>query len=106
MKSRAPWILVATALIALVVIVAVRRRPAVSSPVSIPAKNAATAAAQTEVVPIQDGKTIDFSPGFPVVKDSEGEKAIIARATKQMEDASRGVTFESPKPAPAEAGKK
>lgn len=44
-------------------------------------------------VAIQDGKTIDFSSGKPVVKDSAKEKAIIDAAVKEMEEASKTVTF-------------
>lgn len=52
-----------------------------------------------EVV-IQDGKTIDFSSGRAVVRDSSKEKALIEKSVKDMEEASKGVTFTSPKPAP------
>ena len=44
-------------------------------------------------VTIQDGKTIDFSSGKPVVKDTPGEKAIIAAAVKEMDEAAKGVKF-------------
>ncbi len=55
-----------------------------------PAINALTS------VPIEDGKTIDFSKGFPLVKDSATEKAIIERATKEMAEGMKGVSFTSP----------
>jgi len=51
---------------------------------------------QTQTLPplaIQDGKTIDFSSGKPIVKDSAKEKAIIANAVKEMEEATKNVTF-------------
>ena len=54
---------------------------------------AATTAAPSNVVPIQDGKTIDFSSGKPVVKDDAQEKAIMAKAEKEMEEASKEITF-------------
>ncbi|HVU34341.1 MAG TPA: hypothetical protein VHE61_12970 [Opitutaceae bacterium] len=47
---------------------------------------------------IQDGKTIDFSSGKPVVKDDPKEKEIIDRAVAQMDAAAANVTF-SPQPA-------
>jgi hypothetical protein len=110
MNSRAAWIFVTLAVLATVTVVVVRRRPSANAAArpqgSAPAKGASAAAAKTEIVPIQDGKTIDFSTGFPVIKDSEKEKAIIARVAKEMEDAARGVTFESPRTAPPDAGKK
>jgi hypothetical protein len=42
-------------------------------------------------VAIEDGKTIDFSSGTPVVKDSTKEKAIIDAAVKEMDAAVRDV---------------
>ena len=48
------------------------------------------------VVAIQDGKTIDFSSGLPIIKDTEKEKAALERALKQIEEASAGVSFGSP----------
>jgi hypothetical protein len=44
-------------------------------------------------VAIQDGKTIDFSTGKPVVKDSPEDKAAIDAAVKEMDEASKDVTF-------------
>lgn len=60
-------------------------------------------------VAIQDGKTIDFSSGRPVVKDTAKEKADIARAVKEMEEAAKDVSFSPPPPpapAPGKAGAK
>ncbi len=56
-------------------------------------------------VAIQDGKTIDFSSGKPVVKDSAKEKASIDKAVKEMDEAAKGVTFGSPTPKKTEAKK-
>lgn len=55
-------------------------------------------------VAIQDGKTIDFSSGKPVIKDSPEEKAIINRATHEMDEAAKNVTF-APTEKPANAEK-
>lgn len=52
-------------------------------------------------VAIQDGKTIDFSSGKPVVKDDPAEKKIIADAVAEMDAASKDVSF-APPPASAE----
>ena len=47
-------------------------------------------------VAIQDGKTIDFSSGRPVVKDTAKEKASIEKSVKEMEEAAKGVSFSPP----------
>jgi hypothetical protein len=52
------------------------------------------------LVPIQDGKTIDFSSGKPVVRDSAADKAAMDAAVKEIDAASKDVTF------PADAKKK
>ena len=51
-------------------------------------------------VAIQDGKTIDFSTGRPIVKDDAKQKAAIEKSVKEMDAAAANVTF-TPK-APAE----
>ena len=56
---------------------------------AVPARPAPTNATVT----IQDGKTIDFSSGKAVVRDTAGEKAIIDAAVKEMEAAAKEVTF-------------
>jgi len=48
------------------------------------------------VVAIQDRKTIDFSSGKPVVKDSKQEQAIIDSAVKEMDEAAKSVHFDPP----------
>lgn len=47
-------------------------------------------------VPIQDGKTLDFSSGSPVVKD--GDSAAMAETVKEMDAATRTVTFSGDPP--------
>jgi hypothetical protein len=51
------------------------------------------------VVPIQDGKTIDFSGGEPAITDSPADRAAVAAAVKDMDAASRDVSFPA-EPAP------
>lgn len=52
------------------------------------------AAARNSVpVAIQDGKTLDFSSGRPVIKDSAADKAALDAAVKEMDAASKDVTF-------------
>ena len=55
-------------------------------------------------VAIQDGKTIDFSSGRPVVKDDSAEQKIINHAVAEMDAAAKDVTFAptAPPPSPAE----
>ena len=54
-----------------------------------------------EPVPIQDGKTIDFSGGSPVVKDDPANRAKMDAALKEIDAASRTVTFPAePTPTP------
>jgi hypothetical protein len=48
-------------------------------------------------VAIEDGKTIDFSSGAPIVKDDQKQKAAIEKSLKEMDAAARGVTFGPPK---------
>lgn len=50
-------------------------------------------------VAIQDGKTIDFSSGTPVVKDSPADKAAMDAAVKDMDAAASTVTFPATAPA-------
>jgi hypothetical protein len=52
-----------------------------------------------EPVAIQDGKTIDFSGGAPVVRDTAADKAAMDAAVKQMDAAAGSVTFH-PDPEP------
>ena len=75
--------------------------PAVTSTAAVPSP-----AIPKPSVAIQNEKTIDFSSGKPVVKDSAEEKAIIERSVKEMNEAAAGVTFgpaPTPQPAPTPA---
>jgi hypothetical protein len=44
-------------------------------------------------VPIQDGKTLDFSSGKAVVKDSAADRTAIDRSVTEMNAAAGNVTF-------------
>ena len=44
-----------------------------------------------------EGKTIDFSSGQPVVKDSPEDKAALDAAVRDIEAAAKDVTFEAEK---------
>ena len=58
-----------------------------------------TVAAPRPVVPIQNQKTIDFSSGQPVVKDSAQDQAILNSAVKEMTEATKDIRF-APTPPP------
>ena len=49
-------------------------------------------------VPIQDAKTIDFSGGSPVVRDSAADKAAMDAALRKMDAAAGTVTFRADPP--------
>jgi hypothetical protein len=49
-------------------------------------------------IAIEDGQTIDFSSGQPVVTESAEDRAALEHAKREMEEAAKDVTF-SPKPA-------
>jgi len=61
----------------------------------------AISSAPKTTVAIQDGKTLDFSSGKPVLKDSADEKAIIEQSVKEMNEAAASVTFGPAPKAPA-----
>ncbi len=113
MKTRASLLVVGFTALALAAVV-VWRNTAKRSPAPDAGRRSSTQAAPApaaksrNVVAIEDGNTIDFSLGVPIVRDSEKEKALLARAVREMEEASLGVTFESPttSPAPPAAAKR
>lgn len=56
-------------------------------------------------VAIEDGKTIDFSSGRPVVKNDAADQAALEKAKREMEEATAAVTFEPTKPPPPQDSK-
>jgi hypothetical protein len=55
-------------------------------------------------VPIPDGKTLDFSGGSAVVKTTAGDKAALDQGLKEIDDATKSVTFPAnPAPTPTPA---
>ena len=131
MKDRRVWTLIVAALLVLGAIYLLRRgssatkpapvaaqpatpatsaaTPPTATPVAQPAPVAASPMVQAgshgELVPIQDGKTIDMSSGRAVVKDDAKSRTAIAQGVKEMEDAAASVTF-GPRPAPAAPAEK
>lgn len=59
------------------------------------------ASRQPAFVPIQDGKTLDFSSGRAVMKDTPEDRAALDKALKEMDEATKDVTFPATKPAEA-----
>jgi len=56
---------------------------------------------RAEPVPIQDGRTIDFSSGSPAVKEDPASRAKMDAALKDMDEAAKTVTFPAePTPTP------
>lgn len=52
-------------------------------------------------VPIQDGKTLDFSGGTAVVKENADDKAALDQGLKEIDEATKSVTFSAiPAPTP------
>ena len=87
MKNRLLWVFVAVTVLSAVALLMARKKMAPRKP-------------HPEIA-IQDGKTIDFSSGKPVVKDTAKEKALIEKAAKEMAEAAKGVTFTSAAPTAA-----
>jgi hypothetical protein len=119
-KKHALWLALAVTAFVVVTAYLLRRKPSIETPPPprevtaqppsaspySPPPNQAAPPKPKPLVPIEDGKTIDFSSGNPVVKDSAAEKAIIEKSVKDMEAALRNVTFTLPPPAPAAPPKK
>jgi hypothetical protein len=104
-----PWIALAALFGAVLWLHSQRRRPALAPAPGAAAPSPATA----EPVDLtkHDGQTIDFSSGQPVVKDSPADRAALEKAAKEMEEATKDMTFTPPKPKepeqkPAEPPKK
>lgn len=49
-------------------------------------------------VPIQDGKTIDFSSGRAEVRDEAADRAAIEKAKREIDEATTDITFAPTKP--------
>lgn len=60
--------------------------------------------AAAEPIAIEDGKTIDFSSGRPVVSQTPADQAAMEAVLREMEAAAAEVTFEPTTPPAAEAG--
>jgi hypothetical protein len=94
LMTRRILLVFAVALVALGVWLEMRRPFTHHAPVARPAPQKA--------VPIQDGKTIDFSSGKAVVSDDAKQKAALDRAVAEIDAATANVTFQ-PQPTPTTA---
>jgi hypothetical protein len=116
MKSRVPWIVIVVGAVLVGALFFLRERPTrpprdiVAAPPGespggfTPAKvDLKMPLPKPDLVEIQDGKTIDFSSGLPIIKDSEKDKAALDRAVKEMEAAAASVSFSAPQTPAAEA---
>jgi hypothetical protein len=57
-----------------------------------------TAGRRAAVVSIRDGSTLDFSGGSPSFRDSAADRAALEAAVKDMDAASKDVTFPATSP--------
>jgi len=77
--------------------------PQASSPAATPETSTPPdpASAPAEI-PIQEGKTIDFSSGKPEIRTTNEDRIAIERAKREMDEATKDITFAPTKPKPAE----
>ncbi|HEY5229223.1 MAG TPA: hypothetical protein VIJ19_11825 [Opitutaceae bacterium] len=69
------------------------------APVAPAAPAALVATKPAPVTPIVDNATIDFSSGKPTMTSSAADKAAIDAAVKQIDEATKSVTFPADTPA-------
>lgn len=81
--------------------VAQRRADLRAAPVATGKKDLGPVAPQplpfVELGGSNEAKTIDFSGGKPVVKDTPADRAALEAGLKEIEEATKNVTFEAPK---------
>ena len=82
-RTRYHWLLLLIAIAIGVLLSRLLRKPAPSP---------------SDPVKIEDGRTIDFSSGQPVVKDEAADRAALGKAKKEMDEARAEVTFKPTKP--------
>lgn len=71
-----------------------KRQPPPAAPV--PTAQFAPAPTAAKEVPIEDGKTIDFSKGSAEIRATPADQAIIDAALKEMQEATKDIRFEAP----------
>lgn len=75
-----------------------RRAKLRSAPAAAPKQLGPVLAPEPVDLTEHDAKTIDFSSGTPVIKDTPEDQAAIAAAKKEMDAALKEVSFETKKP--------
>ena len=94
-----PWLLVLALVVMWFCLRGLKRQTAAGpGPAGSRAAPAAPAAEPIDLTK-HDGAAIDFSGGRPVVKDTPADRAAVAQAVKEMDEATKDVTFQPPKPA-------
>ena len=99
MKRALPWLLIAVLAGVFFWVVWKRLQPPPPGPpiASKPAPTPAPAPAPVALGGANERKTIDFSSGQPVVRNSAADQAAIEAALKDMAEATKSVTFDRPK---------
>ena len=67
-------------------------------PAAVLATSGEETPSRRQEVPIQDGTTIDFSIGAPVVRSQGDDKAALEKALKEMAEATKDVSFPATAP--------
>ncbi|MDB6113325.1 MAG: hypothetical protein JWQ83_2041 [Lacunisphaera sp.] len=93
MKRALPWLLVAVLAGVFGWVAWQRLHPAPAAPV---VAKPGPAAEPVVLGGANERKTIDFSSGKPVVKDTAADRAAIDAALKDMAEATKNVTFDRP----------
>ena len=79
---------------------ALRAKPAAEKSVGPVAATPPALAPEPVDLAKHEAKTIDFSTGKPVVKDTPEDRAALEAGLKDIEEATRNVTFKAEKPEP------
>ncbi len=94
MNSRFLRILAGLGVVLGVAYIVWKRQPPPATPV--PTAQFAPAPAAAKEVPIEDGKTIDFSKGSAEIRATPVDQAAIDAALKEMQEATKDIRFEAP----------
>ena len=94
LNSRLPRILAAIGVVLVVAFIVWKRQPPPVAPT--PAAQFVPPPAAAPEVAIEDGKTIDFSKGAAEIRSTPTDQAIIDAALKEMQEATKSISFEAP----------
>jgi hypothetical protein len=96
MKRLIPWLIIVL-LAGVFAWICWRRFATHPAPAATVPAPAAKPAEFVDLAGPNERKTIDYSSGRPVVKDTAADQAAVDAAVKDMDAAARSVTFEAPK---------